>query len=208
MRDPVREADYGEAFEPRDAALDAALRDDFAATAPVYGDWLAERGHPRGELAAMPPEPPVPEDPEAIMPDLATAADRFALAHHLLDPFAGTEPGTLRAGSSLRWEHGFVRRADYPYGIGDLDSVFELLRHPSMRALAALTIGTSLQSDLRDMIALFVTCEAPPPLEVLGRRGMFKVPVGDALHTIELHGTPLTPALTSALGAARLAVSC
>src|SRR5664279_4536072 len=51
VRDPAREPATGD--EPTDSSLDAQTIADPIATAPIYGDWLQQRGHPRGDLIAM-----------------------------------------------------------------------------------------------------------------------------------------------------------
>src|SRR5262245_18435195 len=106
--DPGREDDHGE--EPRHEAFESALRanPDDAEAALVYGDWLQQQGHPRGELATL----------------------RGAAAASFLDAHAETLLGRqlhLAASQTdgprleLRWDHGFVRwaRIDGHFDRGD-----------------------------------------------------------------------------------------
>jgi len=132
--------------EPRDATLDAALRDDFDATASIYCDWLLERGDPRGKLGT------------SIAP-----ADRDAFAR---------EHGLLNNDRLLvaAWDRGFVRsvEVDDPTSSADsVDDLFEILYHPSFRVLAVLTITVPDYDEAPGLMRLLADCPSPPPLTSL-----------------------------------------
>jgi uncharacterized protein (TIGR02996 family) len=83
--------------EPRDPALEAlilaALDDDSAYQ--VYGDWLATRGHVRGELVALQAR------------GLTEEADALLAAH----PELWGELADLREVITATWRHGFIEQA-------------------------------------------------------------------------------------------------
>jgi len=159
VQDPEREENILE--EPREPALEAALRADpgDAATALVYGDWLEQRGHPRGALAGLTGD--------------AAASHIEAHAETLLGTrlyVAANEPVGERI--ELRWEHGFLRwaRIDGFFERGDSeDLLFELLRHPSARLLRELEIGCHHAGDQDNSLisAILVSAAEPPPLRRL-----------------------------------------
>jgi uncharacterized protein (TIGR02996 family) len=112
------------------AELVAAIeRDPYDARSyAVYGDWLQQRGDPRGELIAL--QLAAAEDPT-----LAVAADKFLVRHrnHFM-------PGSTR--ESLRWRNGFIRRITIsPFAKRKADVLQEILGHPSGRFVAELAIG-------------------------------------------------------------------
>ena len=109
----------------------------------VYGDWLQERGHPRGELVAIDRE--LALDPWGEQ-GVRLRRRRVELLEgggaELLGPLAAPErEGELE----LDWHLGFVRRAslalDRPDEDALLDALDEILAHPSLRFLRALEIG-------------------------------------------------------------------
>ena len=179
VRDPEREDAFAD--EPRDDALEAALRaspgEDAAAL--VYGDWLQQRGHPRGELAAL--------TGDAAAAFVETHADAL-LGTRLYFAAEATEGDRLE----LRWERGFLRwaRIDGCFERGDSeDLLFELLRHPSARLLRELEIGCHHAGDQdNSLISPILThAAAPPPLQ--------RLVIGDFDNTrddnIDLSRTPL-----------------
>lgn len=200
VRDPEREEEVLD--EPREPAFEEALRADpgDAATALVYGDWLQQRGHPRGVLVGL----------------AGDAAASFVEAHAetLLGTrlyFAAAETEGERI--ELRWEHGFLRwaRIDGYFDRGDSeDLLFELLRHPSARLLRELEIGCHHPGDQDNMLisAILVNAVDPPPLRrlVIGdfdntrdhNIDISRAPLGDlarlsevypSLEDVELKGT-------------------
>jgi uncharacterized protein (TIGR02996 family) len=161
VRDPEREDDHEYEAEPREQALEAALRanPDDAATALVYGDWLQQRGHPRGELIAL------GDGPVASVID---AHAEVLLGPRLYIAALQTEGERLE----LRWERGFLRwaRIDGFFDRGDSeDLLFELLRHPSARLLRELEIGCHHPGDQDNALisAILVHAAEPPPLRRL-----------------------------------------
>jgi uncharacterized protein (TIGR02996 family) len=94
----------------------------------VYGDWLQQRGDPRGELIAL-------QLAAADDPALAAAANKFLVRHrnHFM-------PGSTR--ESVRWRNGFIRRVTIsPFAKRKADVLDEILGHPSGRFVAELAIG-------------------------------------------------------------------
>ncbi len=84
--------------EPRNAALEKAIRDDpdDDGAYGVYGDWLAQQGHPRGELAT------------------AQLARNTAVAKKLLAKHAalwGELAGLEDVVTNVIWKGGFIERA-------------------------------------------------------------------------------------------------
>src|SRR5687767_5576876 len=70
--------------EPINEQLDALLLEDPSSDTTAYGDWLAERGHPRGELIALQNR------------DLHAEAARCLRRHPELAPFTETRRRELR----------------------------------------------------------------------------------------------------------------
>jgi uncharacterized protein (TIGR02996 family) len=113
-------------MNPR-AELEAAIDADPYDPRPyaVYGDHLQELGDPRGELIALHLANATDPDPQL---DTAT---RALLRRH--PPLLPTDTG-----GHLRWQCGFIRRAEVP-----ASSLPALLAHPSSRFLAELAIFLS-----------------------------------------------------------------
>jgi uncharacterized protein (TIGR02996 family) len=125
----------------RDRELEARIleRIDDPAAYAVYGDWLSERGDPRGELVAL-------QLALAAGYDQATAER----AQRLLDEYAWDWLGKLAwlDGDELllEWRHGFVKEVWF----GDVEAasargtdtqIEELARLPSMALVQRIEIG-------------------------------------------------------------------
>ncbi len=163
VRDPAREVDYPD--DPRDDALEAALRTNFDddETWRVYADHLIERGHPRGPLMAL-ESAPVKNIVERAEREAESRRMRLAVADVLGGALAG------RAGLNLRWRRGFIDEArlggTYVPGRTE-DVLFELLRHPSARLLRVLAIDCSGDADYGLVVELLLHADPAPPLRAL-----------------------------------------
>ena len=125
----------------------AILRDpDDLASYAVLGDWLAERGDPRGELIATQLAADATGDPE-----MRRAALRVLSKHR--DYFLG-ELGSMIAADAFTWRAGFIYRAVLSHdrllieggarvAASIADVVEKLLAHPSARYLVDLVVRTS-----------------------------------------------------------------
>jgi uncharacterized protein (TIGR02996 family) len=129
-----------------EAAIEAAP-DDAQAYA-VYGDWLSQRGDPRGELIAL-----------QLLPSL-DRKQRERVKALLYEPTIRCLPGPL-----AHWRWGFVHTATLlrPTAVTDQVDLRALLRHPSMRFVRAFTLG---QEPLPTALAT-LSLEAPRVLSSL-----------------------------------------
>ncbi len=162
VRDPAREHDVD--HEPRDPALDAALRADPSdvPSALVYSDWLLQQGHPRGRLIAV--QHALIERPDD--PELVAEAARLLDEHYdeLLTPLQLCEK------LDLVWERGFVKRARIGRsGDAGPQTLWEVLRHPSTRFLRELVIGCHKSGDQNNelMCDLLLHAGPHPPLRLV-----------------------------------------
>jgi hypothetical protein len=99
--------------------------------------------------------------------------DAFAREHGLL-----TNDRLL-----AEWDRGFVRsvEVDDPASSADsVDDLFEILYHPSFRALAALTITVADYKEAPGLMRLLADCPSPPPLTSLS--------IGSDLHCDDMFG--------------------
>ncbi|HLL25992.1 MAG TPA: TIGR02996 domain-containing protein [Kofleriaceae bacterium] len=163
----------GEAIEPvLEAALRAEPRDP--ATALVYADWLEQQGHPRGALIAVQHRLATsPRDATLVAAERAIVDDAgdSLLSKPLRAHFGIVRTHGDSALSSnhyvcgtLTFDHGFIRSARVAldrHG-ADEDVLWELLRHPSARALAALDLTADHTRDISLVVALLVHGPRPP----------------------------------------------
>jgi uncharacterized protein (TIGR02996 family) len=132
-----------QAFE---AAIEAAPDDPHGYA--VYGDWLGQRGDPRGELIAL----QLLAEPDRRQRERIKALQMERGIRCLAGPLA-------------QWRWGFVHTAALvrPPGPGQPIELARLLAHPSMRFVRALTLGQEpLPTALADLAAA-----APPVLSTL-----------------------------------------
>lgn len=162
-------------IEPRNPALEAAIiaDPDDLANYVVYGDWLGEQGHPRGELIAAQLAAAVDDTPAARRHAIAV------LSRHREVLLGGLSEQLLA--SALTWHAGFLHRAvvgwhqlvhvdgariDVPLA----DVLRRLLAHPTARLLAELAVedrwGARQAIDYTAMIAE-IAAAAPPTLRAL-----------------------------------------
>ena len=136
-----------------EAQIDAAPDDD--ALYAVYGDLLARRGDPRGELIAL---------QLAAQAQTGKAADKLrALATKYLATHAAALLGPLAAdASALTWRAGFIRRFALPPAPGrsPVPSIERLLRHPSGRFLVEL--GATVDDPAAAELLLRVLAQGAP----------------------------------------------
>lgn len=130
--------------QARDPGLEAAIasQPELVDNYLVYADWLAARGHPRGELIAV-------QQRLSLAPDDAELQARHA---QLLDEHRkalGCEGGPGIAGFEVDWHLGFWRAVRIELD-GDAESsagVEAVLGHPSAALLESLTIhGANLST--------------------------------------------------------------
>lgn len=150
MSEDVRQEDLERAIE---AAPDDPLR--YA----VYGDWLAQRGDPRGELIAL-----------HLVPNPDRRQRERVKALLMEDGIR------CLAGPLAQWRWGFVHTAALvrpPGPAGRAIALTKLLRHPSMRFVRALTLGQEpLPEILRELgaaaprVLSALTLYSPRPLEL------------------------------------------
>ncbi|HEU0030664.1 MAG TPA: TIGR02996 domain-containing protein [Kofleriaceae bacterium] len=122
--------------------------DDKAAYA-VYGDWLSERGDPRGELVAV--QLRLAESDDAALRE----REAKLLADHAGDWLGELAP--LQAGKefAVTWRYGFLHSVrvgppteDYETGELDLvDALTKLVRLPNIALLHELVIGSKEADD-------------------------------------------------------------
>lgn len=173
------------------ARLEAAVEDapDDPSRYAVLGDWLAQRGDPRGELIAL----QLLETPDRRQRERVKA---------LL-----TERGIrCMRGPLAQWRWGYVHTATLmrPLGPGDeaRPELGRLLAHPSLRFLRALTLGQEPMERALEELGR----AAPRVLDTLGlysprRLSLERVPTLGALTHLhlsvaEVEGTlPRLPAL-------------
>jgi len=140
--------------EPVNPELEAALlaRPDDVEAWAVYGDWLAERGHPRGELSAL------------QRGKLTKAAHELLETHRdkLIGPLVCLDEG-IRGG--IAWgPYGFIRSATVvaPCESKQGDDVSPrllevLLSHPSARFLDSLALALAPRFDRTQYQRLVLT---------------------------------------------------
>lgn len=115
----------------------------------VYGDWLQQRGDPRGELIALQIAAEETGDPA-----LAEVAAAYLARHRDLLLPTGRE--------SLTWRAGFIRGITIsPHNPNKAELLEEILAHPSGRFVAELVIGYEDTGGLQD--AIDVIAMAPRP---------------------------------------------
>jgi len=157
----------GNLAEPVNAELEAAIRNDPNACAPylVYGDWLSERGDPRGPFIAVQGARLDRPDDEALKEE-----ERRLLGEHesaLLGELAGNHGPD--EGVALEWYAGFLRKVVLggdPYVL-DIEGVCGTLVHlPSAKFLSELTVSFDCRSygDPPDIMRAF---DVPPSLRSL-----------------------------------------
>jgi uncharacterized protein (TIGR02996 family) len=153
----------GRLAEALAVAIDADP-DDPAAWA-VYGDWLHERGDPRGELIAL--EQQIRQ--EGARPALKARIEAIVDAHHR-EWLGPRTLGAMRSeGSAIGLDvaHGFVTgaRVAFTHGWGGVAPeilLAEILAQPSARFLVRLALGLFEVSDNRYGEALQVIAAAGP----------------------------------------------
>jgi len=159
--------------EPRNDELEAAIdaSPDDSEPSSVLADWLADRGHPRGELVAL--QLRAESDPA-----LKAAADAHLAAHAsaLLGPLAPhqrTHDGEDR--EAFVWRRGFIDHArlsnddNTTHGTTTVAEILGLLfAHPSGRRLTRVDVGINGGDDgLDDVIEVIAGGGAPPTLRAL-----------------------------------------
>jgi uncharacterized protein (TIGR02996 family) len=169
--------------EPIEPALEAALRadpDDIGA-ALVYADWLQQRGHPRGALIAVqhrlslnPRDADLIEAERKIVEEAQESLVSRPLVAHLAILRGKVETAlskNLFEGGAIAFDHGFIRKARVLLKRrgGDEDLLWELLRHPSARALSELDVTIDQSRDV-DLVATLITHGPRPPLRSLALR--------------------------------------
>ena len=150
-----------------EAQIDAAPDDD--ALYAVYGDLLARRGDPRGELIAL---------QLAAQAQTGKAADKLrALATKYLTTHAAALLGPLAPhADALTWRSGFIRRIELASSprVDVAAVVAQVLPHPSGRFVVELALKLE-GADEADRV-LAVLAEAAPravrQLEVVARVGL------------------------------------
>jgi uncharacterized protein (TIGR02996 family) len=216
--------------ESRNPALEAAIvaDPDDAAGYAVYGDWLAERGDPRGELIAT-------QLAAETRPSLRGAA-RAVFARHrayFLGPL-----GEALAAEALDWRFGFIHRArltrddllfvDGARVSSSLAKAAEhLLAHPSARFLAELVVvddvaeivdrlaaavpptlralrlgGPTGRETVRNLVGLWPRIAGVRRLEIRGLLGLGEVEL-PAVTDVELHSLEVTRRVAAQLASAR-----
>ncbi len=166
--------------EPRNPVLEDALRadPDDLGTKLVYADWLQQQGHPRGALIAVQHRlAQTPGDRELVEAErriLVDAGDAL-ISKALLANFGlwrGTAEierlGNFYAGGKITFDHGFIREAkvDLRQRTADEDALWELVRHPSARALAKLHVELDASRDI-DLVAALLLHGPELPLRSL-----------------------------------------
>lgn len=154
--------------EPRDPMFEGELADEpgNADVALVYGDWLTEEGHPRGELVAVQHRlVQAPDDPA-----LREAEER--LRTELLGALVDAAPDDRGSGVDVTWEHGFIRKARIDGGHDRRESealLLQILRNPSARFLRELEIGCHYWGDQNNelMARVLIHGGYRPPLRRL-----------------------------------------
>ena len=169
VADPRCEVPLG--AEPRNPTFEAALHDDpdDIGTKLVYADWLQQQGHPRGALAAVQHRlSSSPKDVELLAEErrlIQYGGDSLIskpLAAQLSICRGGYEivsgGSHIYTAGTLRLDHGFLRSAQLHLQrfAGDEDLVWELLRHPSSRALAELEIVLDRSRDMDLVVSLLM----------------------------------------------------
>jgi uncharacterized protein (TIGR02996 family) len=176
--DPRCEVPLG--AEPINPTLEEALRAEpnDSSAALVYADWLEQQGHPRGALIAVqhrlsldPRDAELTDAERTIFAQSGDSLVSRALLAHLSIERNGHETALSRSlseGGTISFDHGFIRSARLNMkrrGI-DEDVLWELLRHPSARALASLNIKIDKSRDSA-LVATMLTHGARPPLRWL-----------------------------------------
>ncbi|HTL33784.1 MAG TPA: hypothetical protein VL326_11700 [Kofleriaceae bacterium] len=142
--------------EPIDDAIEATLDDDDPETFAVLGDWLAERGHVRGELIAL-------HLRAETDPALVETASKYVSDHAkaLLGVLAG-----LR--SRVVWRRGFID--DITLIANDevflVEQVAALFDHPSGRRVRTLGLVAGYDEEIDSAIRA-VADRLPPHLRRL-----------------------------------------
>lgn len=179
--DPRCEVPLG--AEPINPVLEEALRaePDDPGAALVYADWLQQQGHPRGalitvqhRLALTPNDAELLAAEQRILDESGDAlVSRPLRAHLALYRDTHEIAGSFYSDGRAVFEHGFIREARvvlHRRG-GDEDLLWELLRHPSARALAKLGVRVQPPRDIALAVALLVH-GARPPLRTLALQTM------------------------------------
>ncbi|MEO8553823.1 MAG: hypothetical protein ABI678_27810 [Kofleriaceae bacterium] len=139
--------------EPRNPKLEAAIaaEPDVADNYAVLGDWLAERGHPRGELIAL-----------CLRAERDPATEPAVRAHveHHADALIGSVLDADEILGAITWRRGFIDTLEP----SDVDTLTWVLGHPSARALRELRIPSSLTEELDWAV---VTALVPASLSAL-----------------------------------------
>ena len=190
----------------RNAAFEAAIAADPTAVDPylVYGDWLQERGDPRGALIAIQHAlQAAPDDPEL------RRAEAEHLARHAPALLGGLAANTLdhdgvRDAKALTWHLGFVRRAFFRYVAYQMHdrhvpSVEELVRDffacESSRFVTELSIGVEEPGDSHDQVVAAIALAPRPTIRAL-HLAEFEYPDDSELSWVELGDlSALWPAL-------------
>lgn len=181
VADPRCEEPLG--AEPIEPQLEAALRADpeDIGAALVYADWLQQRGHPRGALITVQHrlsldrnDAALIEAERTIFEDARASLVSRALVAHLAilrDGVVSAHSQNLYEGGALGFTHGFIRTARIMLKRrgGDEDLLWEVLRHPSARALAELDVIVDESRDSA-LVAALITHGPRPPLRALGLR--------------------------------------
>lgn len=127
----------------RNPALEHAIAGDLERreNCLVYADWLASRGHARGELILA--QDALASDPEN--PELLAAQQRLLEEHR--DTFSCADTPAL-ARVEVDWHRGFWRalRVELELDATTSAGIEALLAHPSAALLESLTIHGGLQS--------------------------------------------------------------
>jgi hypothetical protein len=191
---------------PRLTELEAVIADDpYSPDAyGVYGDLLQRRGDPRGELVAL----QLAEDKKPGEAKLVGAIGRAIDTHRaaLLGPLV-RHAGKLRefADGPFVWRFGFIHlaqldRAETGEPLAEI--LDELLRHPSGRFLAELSVRDDAEPELAALFDLLAR-RAPPSLRALEVASV--ADFGDLGPLLRAHPRLRRLALRGRIGGAELA---
>lgn len=144
----------------RDPALESAIADDLERRENylVYADWLATRGHPRGELILV--QDALSSEPQN--PELQAAQARLLDDHR---DALSCEGASMLAQVEVDWHMGFWRavRVELEDTATSTAGIEALLAHPSAALLQSLTIhGGSSSGSVFSNVATLLSNPALP----------------------------------------------
>ena len=176
--DPRCEVPLG--AEPINPTLEEVLRGEpnDPSGALVYADWLEQQGHPRGALISVqhrlqqdPSDKQLAEVERMIFDNAGDSLLSKPLRAHLSIHRGSIQTEVTRnpfVSGFVEFDHGFIRHASLALKRrgGDEDLLWELLRHPSARAMVSLSIIVDKSRDI-PLVATLLTHAPRLPLRGL-----------------------------------------